>query len=270
VSYATQHYNSRIWVTAGGRLLGGYNAGALRSYVFPLYSPAGALVLQEAPADHPHHQGIWAGLEVDGTDLWNAGSFDVPRHRQDMVGKLAENVPEVSEGGVTIRHESRWVSVEGRELLREHRTVTFRTGPDHTAVDWQSEFSHPERTVHLGQTKESGLGLRVPPHWETRFGGRIRNAAGSVGEAACFDQMSPWLAIEGSAGGTATAGVVMVPTSASVPWFTRDYGCHVYNPARHENLTIARNEKLAWSMRIIAYDGIRSTGEIDALVAGVA
>lgn len=267
MTYETAHYNSRIWVTAAGRLLGGYNAGALRSYVFPLYSPAGALVIQEAPTDHPHHQGIWAGLEVEGIDLWNAGSFDVPRHRQEMVGKLADLVPEVSGSGVTVRHESRWVSVEGRELLRERRIVTFRALNESTVVDWRSEFFHPDIAVHLGQTKESGLGLRVPPHWETRFGGRIRNAAGDAGEPACFDRMSPWLGIEGAATSPAVAGAVMVPTSAPVPWFTRDYGCHVYNPARHETITIEPGKSLIWSMRVLAYDGAKSPGDIDALVA---
>jgi hypothetical protein len=261
------HYNSRLWVTAAGRLLGGYSAGALRSYVFPLYSPSGALVVQEGPADHPHHQGIWAGLEVDGIDLWNAGSFDVPRHRQEMVGELADIVSAVTSNGVVFAHDTRWVEVDGAELLRERRTVSLKAHADATIVDWQSVFHHPDKRTRLGQTKESGLGLRVPPHWETRFGGRIRNAAGAAGEPGCFDRMSPWLAIEGAAGGAASAGVVMVPGSAPCPWFTRDYGCHVYNPARHGAIALASGETLVWSMRVLAYDGARSVADIDALVA---
>ncbi len=266
MAYEVVHYNSRLWVTHDGRLLGGYNAGQLRSYVFPFYSPKGALAIQEAPVDHPHHQGIWAGLEVDGMDLWNAGSFSVPRNRQEMAGALADAAPAVTADGVTIRHEARWVSVEGAELLREQRTVTFRATAEFTAVCWQSVFSHPDKSTRLGQTKESGLGLRVPPHWETRFGGRIRNAAGAAGELGCFDADSAWLNIEGSASGEAVAGVVMAPTSAPCPWFTRNYGCHVYNPARHAAITLSPGEELAWSMTVLAYDGALGTGAVDALV----
>lgn len=269
MTYDVVHYNSRLWILTEGRLLGGYNAGALRPYVFPLYSPDGALVIQEAPTDHPHHQGIWAGLEVDGIDLWNAGSFAVPRHRQEMVGKLGEVVPDVSSDGVNIAHESRWISADGVELLRERRDVTFRARPDATVIDWRSVFFHPTKTTQIGRTKESGLGLRVPPHWETRFGGRIHNAIGMTGETACFDQMSPWLAIEGAAGASSTAGAVIIPTSAPCPWFTRDYGCHVYNPARHGAIELEPGAELAWSMRVLAYDGARGSAGIDALVAAV-
>jgi hypothetical protein len=52
-----------------------------------------------------------------------------------------------------------------------------------------------------------------------------------------------------------------------VPWFTRDYGCHVYNPARHEKLSIAPGTSITWSQRVIAYDGARTPRAIDALVA---
>ena len=90
MTYDVVHYNSRLWVSQDQRLIAGYNANELRSYVFPLYTPDGMLVIQEAPPDHPHHQGIWAGLEIDGHDVWNAGSFKVPRNRQELTGPLAE------------------------------------------------------------------------------------------------------------------------------------------------------------------------------------
>jgi hypothetical protein len=111
--------------------------------------------------------------------------------------------------------------------------------------------------------------VRVPPHWETRFGGRIRNAEDRQGEAGCFDQSSPWLSIEGAAGGEARAGVVIVPTSESCPWFTRDYGVHIYNPARHRTFELEAGAELTWSLRVLAYDGTRTVDDIDRLVAAV-
>lgn len=262
-------YNARRWVSVGGRLIGGYNSNDLRSYVFPLYTPAGVLVLQEAPTDHPHHQGIFAGAELDGRDLWNAGSFGLPRHRQELVGKLADIDATVGEGGVAFAHEVRWTTLEGSELLRERRTVVLRAAAGATVVEWRSVFGHPEKATRFGQTKELGLGVRVPPHFETRFSGLIRDGDDRRGEAGCFDRSSPWLSVEGPAGGGARAGVVLVPTSEPCPWFTRDYGVHIYNPARHRPTDLRPGEELTWSFRVIAYDGARTVADIGRLVAAV-
>lgn len=269
MTYEIIQYNARLWVKFGERLLAGYSANELRSYVFPLYSPGGALVLQESPPDHPHHQGLCVGLEVDGRDMWNAGSFGRARHRQQLPGKLNEIEPTVNDAGVQIAHPVRWVSVEGEELLREERTIHFQALPECTLVHWRSTFAHPQKATHLGQTKESGIGLRVPPHWETIFGGRIRNQQGEEGEAATFNQRSPWITIDGRVAGEQRAGIVLAPSadSEACPWFTRDYGLNVYNPARHRPITLQAGETLTWSVNVLAYDGVRSAEEIDGWLA---
>lgn len=268
MTYTTFFYNAHWWVQCDGRLLGGYSANTLRSYVFPLYTPQGALVLQECPPDHPHHQGIFVGLEVDGHDLWAAGSEGRARHRQEIVPALGELRPVVTTDGVLFTHATRWVSVDGVELLHEQRQVHFRQTARATEVSWRSQFAPPTPTAsaHLGQTKESGIGLRVPPHWETIFGGRIRNAVGDEGEAACFDRMSPWLNIEGPSGQGGVAGVIFAPQNDPCPWFTRDYGLHVYNPARQRAFVLAPGEALVWAARVLAYDGSRPCAQIEDLV----
>jgi hypothetical protein len=266
MSYSVRYYNARWWVNAGPRLLGGYCANDLRSYLFPLYTPQGLLVVQEAPVDHPHHQGLWAGLEVDGYDLWNAGSFNLPRHRQIPIPALNAIQPLVTADGVEFDHQVQWQTAEGELLLYEDRNVTLRAHAEATQVLWRSRFSHPAKSTRLGQTKESGIGLRVPPHWESSFGGQIRNASGDVGEAAVFDKESPWLNIEGQALGDAVAGLVFLPTSTGCPWFTRDYGCHVYNPARQAAIHLTPGEVLTWSVTLLAYDGHRTIEQIDQLV----
>lgn len=267
MSYEITNDNARLWVTYEGRLLGGYASNKLRSYVFPFYSPKGALVLQEAPPDHPHHQGIWAGLELDGHDLWNAGSFSVPRNPQNLVEPLGKTDLACTPTEAILTHEVRWKSVDNSELLHERRQVCFRALPECNMVTWNSVFFHPDKPTDIGQTKESGLGVRVPPHWESQWGGRIRNAYGGQGESKCFDKTSPWLSIEGGVVGDASAGLVMQPTSVSCPWFTRDYGVHVYNPARHGAIHLEPGEELFWSLRVLSYDGTRSVAEVDRLTA---
>lgn len=271
MTYTTTHYNARLWVLAEGRLLAGYASNELRSYLFPLYTPNGALVLQEAPPDHPHHQGLWCGLEVDGHDLWNAGSFGKARHGQAMQPAFAELTAQISADGVQLAHGVRWQTVEGVELLQEERLITIRGTPAYTHIYWQSTFAHPAKPTQLGQTKESGIAIRIPPHWESVFGGRIRNAQGAIGEAATFDRPSAWVNVEGQVAGDFWAGVVLAPAvdSEACPWFTRDYGCQVYNPARHRPITLAPGETLRWALHVLAYDGARSVAEIDAWVGAV-
>lgn len=269
MAYEIEKYNARLWIKQQGRLIAGYNTNDLRSYVFPLYTPQGLLAIQEAPPDHPHHQGIWTGLEIDGNDVWNAGSRNLPRHRQELPVSLNDVTTAIAADGVQLTHEVRWVTVDDVELLREQRTVGFRATEQFTLVEWQSIFSHADKATQIGQTKESGIGVRVPPHWETRFSGQIRNADGAVGEQGCFDQNSPWLNVEGQAVGDARAGLVLIPTSEACPWFTRDYGIHLYNPARHHAIALAAGEQVAWSMRVLAYDSTRTIDQINELVASI-
>jgi hypothetical protein len=256
MDYRVRYYNARWWVSYGERLLGGYSANDLRSYVFPLYTPQGMLVLQEAPPDHPHHQ------------LWNAGSFGRARHSQRAVPAFDALQPQLSPSGVDFVHQVQWQTEEGTLLLSEERRITLRAHAECTQIVWRSTFSHPDKQTHLGQTKESGIGLRVPPHWESSFGGQIRNAHGNQGEAAVFDKLSPWLNIEGQTLGDGVAGVVFLPASpeASYPWFTRDYGCHVYNPARFGAVDLAPAQSLTWSVSVLAYDHHRTVAEVDELV----
>jgi hypothetical protein len=258
--------NARWWITADGDLIGGYAANALRSYVFPLYTPGGVLVLQEAPPDHPHHQGIHVGLSIDGYDLWNAGSGDRERHAQRMSIPLGEIKPEIAADGVRIAHSVVWTTVDGQALLREERQIQFSRTDEFTRVRWRSTFHAAARAVHIDQTKEAGIALRVPPHWETIFGGQIRNAHGDVGEAACFDRSSPWLNIQGSAGNGHKAGVVFAPApdSEPCPWFTRDYGEHLYNPSRHHAIPLDAGASFTWAVSVVAYDGDWSVDQIES------
>lgn len=271
MTYTLTTYNSRRWIQADDRLLAAYNTNNLRAYLFPLYTPAGMLVLQEAPPDHPHHQGLWCGLEIDGHDLWNAGSFGKPPHQQTSAQSLTEIDATITDSGVTLAHTLHWSTVDGRSLLYEARTIQVTAHADFTLVHWHSTFSHPDKPTTLGQTKEAGIAIRVPPHWETAFGGVIRNAHGAIGEAATFDQPSPWVNVEGTVVGDTRAGIVLATGSGSeaCPWFTRDYGIQVYNPARHHAFRLGAEEQLTWAVNVLAYDGTRSVEEINGWVTSI-
>ena len=271
MSYEIINYNARRWIKQGDRLLAGYNCNDLRAYLFPLYTPNGGLVLQEAPPDHRHHQGLWAGLEIDGHDLWNAGSFGKLRHQQCSVQPLNEINTAIDARGCLLTHDLSWSTAAAEVLLYERRIVRVSSEPDFTLVQWYSTFSHPDKTTTLGQTKESGIAIRIPPHWETAFGGTIRNAQGEFGETNTFDRPSPWVNVEGSVVGAVKAGVVLAISADSelCTWFTRDYGIHVYNPARHRVITLIPGDTLTWSIKLLAYDGAQSIEQINGWVDSI-
>ena len=37
--------------------------GPFRTYLYPLYTPAGFAITAEVPADHPHHSSVWIGAD---------------------------------------------------------------------------------------------------------------------------------------------------------------------------------------------------------------
>lgn len=265
MNYHTTYRNSRWWIFRAGRLLGGVSAAALRPYVFPLYTPKGTLVLQEAPPDHPHHQGIVAGLNIQGHDLWNAGSFGAPRHVIESFVPLSEQKPELTDAGVALEWAMRWRLESGDELIKETRRVEFSSGENVTLLRWTSRFEAGSSAVELAQTKEAGIGVRVPPHWETALGGSILNSEGRRGEKDCFDRVAPWLAVLSGFG--PKAGVAIVPEAGDdCPWFTRDYGLHVYNPLRHRSILLQPGQPLVWRLSVLAFDGHPGVHEISRMV----
>src|SRR5688500_12278347 len=55
------------------RTLGSLAISGSRPYVWPLYTPSGISVLDNAPADHPFHNGVFvaqAPAEPSGANFW--------------------------------------------------------------------------------------------------------------------------------------------------------------------------------------------------------
>jgi len=46
-----------------GRPVLALTQGRCRSYVYPLFTPAGYPVTTESPADHPHHNSFWIAAD---------------------------------------------------------------------------------------------------------------------------------------------------------------------------------------------------------------
>ena len=255
---------ARQWVRRDGVLVGAVSIGELRAYVFPLYTPLGRLVIQESPVDHPHHQGLTVGAYLNGWDMWNAGSFGIPRSRQVPVA--GECRTETDANGARFRLVLDWTSEAGDKHAREERTIVFASEPYGNIVDVRSRLCAAYGDIRFERTKEAGLSMRVPPEWETANGGVILDAEGRTGESMIFDQLADWIDVSGEGPRGVHAGITMMPHKdcPSVPWMVRDYGLQNYNPWRHEQISVPAGEAYELGVRYVAHDG---GGAVDQIAA---
>lgn len=253
----------RVWINRGGKLIGAMSFGELRPYVFPLYSPNGRLVLQESPVDHPHHQGLSVGTNLNGRDMWNAGSFGLPRCRQELLSD--DSTVQVDGSEVRFNLVVDWKKEDGEELAREERTVRFSARDYGNIVDVRVRFIASYGKIDFKKTKEAGLSMRVPPEWIGINGGVVLDSKGNKGEAAIFDHNSPWVDVSGEGPRGIFAGITLMPhkDSPQVPWMVRDYGLHNYSPWRHEAITVPENGIYELGARYIAHDERLTADEIN-------
>jgi len=255
---------ARQWVHHREDLVGAVNIGDLRAYVFPFYTPQGRLVIQESPVDHPHHQGLTAGASVNGWDMWNAGSFGIPRCRQAPVEQQCHATADTEAARFSLTLD--WTTEAGEPLLREERAIVFRSAPYGNLVDVRSRFCATYGDISFAQTKEAGLSMRVPPEWETARGGEILDSAGRIGEGSIFDREADWIDVSGEGPRGVLAGITMMPhrDCPRAPWMVRDYGLQNYNPWRHNNISVPNGSSYELGIRYVAHDGRACVEEIAA------
>ena len=228
--------NSRRWVLHNGRPLGALSTSWFRGYVFPLLTPAGVNVLDECPPDHPHHQGIMVGQDlVNGLNFWAAGFRGFPQNCQLEFACTVD----CSASGVVFDAQFLWRTSSYQTVLREQRVIRFAVMEDITMVDVTTTWFADYGDLYFGTTKEGGLGMRVSWPLLPAMGGVIRASNGGTGEAEVFDHKADWLEVRGQAGGREASAIMMPhPSQPSIPWFSRNYGLHLYSPRRHEPLRL--------------------------------
>src|SRR5688500_16828881 len=102
----------RIRVCAGDRRAAADTIGEWRPYVYPLLTPSGFAVTDEAPADHHYKQTVWTPHhDVGGHTFWINGA-----------GKIAGPAPvtgveELPDGpSAVFRHDPTWQAGTGEPL----------------------------------------------------------------------------------------------------------------------------------------------------------
>ena len=228
-----------------------------KPFAFPLYAPGGVNLLDYAPADHPHHKGMWVAADevtlLDGPDSIVAGPF---KHWAEN-GLISTAVYDPAEVGpppagpgappltdaVRWRFENEWLRPRttpgdgGAAVLREETAVTAYadglTTYDVTLLPVEN-LKRP-LTTEIHDTKEGFLGLRVAPWLTVKNGsGRIENSEGDVGENLCWGARANWCDYSGPAPGTGeTVGVALLDHPGNVRgarFHVRAYGLMAISP----------------------------------------
>ncbi len=252
--FAVKETDSGATVTYDGKLVTNYIVDeSNKPFLWPVIGPDGAKMTRAYPMeevegerrDHPHHRSVWFGHQnIEGFDTWHEPRTILERRgsEEDKKKRLAKLGPTVHRkftklsGGKTavIIAVSDYVASDGRKLLADQRTLTFRRGPDRLLLDFDIVFTAEHGDCRIGDMKDSGFSVRVPTSMDvdSKKGGRILNSEGQIDRAA-WGKRAKWVSYTGPVGGK-TLGVAILNHPESfrhpTPWHVRTYGLFTANP----------------------------------------
>lgn len=240
-------------------------------YTHPIYTPAGELVSDLAPA--AHLRGVFCGwVDVRGDkagNWWGGGS------KASTLDRLIIN-REVTATDTGKRSVLRVVNswrAEGASVLEEVLTLTISTVSGSHVLDYDYQFTPPTATpVVLGQSPFGGLCYRAMPGGKLSIsgpGGALDLPGSVAGKAQTNWPASPWYDLTYTTTDGTTAGVALIdhPKNPRTTWHvSRDL--HLLNPcivadAPH---TISSGAPLRLRYRLVAHDGPAQAAEINHLV----
>jgi Methane oxygenase PmoA len=274
----------RRYLRNKGRLVLGLTQGDFRSYVFPLFTPAGHLVTSEAPADHPHHQSLWLGADhvhalVPASEgqaeeyTYNFYLNDVFQGRAP--GCIVERACSFSigaDGAAVIRQEldwqgpAEWAAPAGRQILREERTYVIEQTAEATALRLRSTLRPGVWTVRLGPTRHAYFNARVGESMQMLAGGRALNEHGEA-IGATQTPAAEWIDYVGPVGQGREAGVALMPLTDRDEgwWFVADWGVITWGPFRRRPRVLDAGSALTQEACVIAHDADIGPAQLRAL-----
>jgi hypothetical protein len=125
--------------------------------LFPLKTPSGEDVVEFAPADHPHHRGVfltWHAMEgAKAADFWGWGQFAPTKDR--VIQNRSVKLLKADAKGADVAVCNQWTA-EGEVMIDESTTITAREIKGAYVIDLDFRLA-PTSDVTLKQTAFSGL-----------------------------------------------------------------------------------------------------------------
>jgi hypothetical protein len=275
--------STRMLVMWNDRPVFGLTQGAFRTYLFPVYSPAGFALTSESPSDHPHHHSIWVGadhvnLHVPAehrTEVYSYNFYVNDVFQGRAPGRIVQTLLQAQEDGDAMLLTQRlqwlgpreWGAPEGRHVLDETRLTRVRHMADCRAFQLtiRSELSAVGHPVSIGPTRHAWFNARIGPGMAPLHGGQIRSAPASAPQAA-----PAWQVSTGAVGGGHVAGVALSACMGTgrPDWYVSPWGVMTANPCLHQALRVEPGgQPLNLSCRMLAFDGTLDDAQITQALA---
>lgn len=242
-------------------------------FTHPVYTPEGELVTDLAPADHPHHRGVFcAWVEMDGEvrgDWWGWGA-KAPKENRVIVNRETR-VTDESDRSVTLRVINSW-RAEETTVLRERLTVVASQEPGCHVLDYEYKLMPGGRKdVLIAQSPFGGFCYRARPRGEltvTGPGGAVDlpNSIHTKKEANW--PASRWydMTYKSPSGRVSGVAVMDHPSNPLSTWHVVR-GIHMLNPCivAEDAVPIPFGDPLYLRYRLVAHDGTAEAVELERL-----
>ena len=273
----------RVKIAWRGRAITALSQGDYRSYLYPVFTPAGFPVTAEAPIDHPHHQSVTIGSDhftcflpysSDKVEEANYSFYINHTFQGRAPGKIVGmtfDATEVAEDHLRIvqtlhwQGPEEWGAPDGRTVAEETRTIDVRPGEAVNVFDVRSQLRPTEWDIRIGPTRHAYLTVRLADGLRVVDGGTVIDSEGRTGGEAISGHRAGWVDASGTAARGRRAGIALFPYPASgnPPWGVADYGTITVNPFLEAGRALGQGDSVDFSVRLLVHDG-------DAEEAGVA
>ncbi|HXG46170.1 MAG TPA: DUF6807 family protein [Methylomirabilota bacterium] len=240
-------------------------------YFHPFATPGGMIVTDVAPADHPHHRGIFlAWVELRGQkdgDFWGWGE-PAPKHNRKIVNRgVSHLVGRRDQAGFRVRND--WLA-EGVVLLREELAATILLRSNAHVLDLEYTFA-AETDVTLARWAFSGFCVRAPKDGQVQAvgpTGAVKLPAPSHLKPESDWPAAPWYAytLRSENGRAACVAVIDHPRNPPTLWHNHP-DLRMLNPCivAPGPVTVRAGQPLVLRYRVVAADGPTSPEGLNGL-----
>ena len=234
-------------------------AGFKKPFLDDLTAPGGIVVTRplgdKTVTDHPHHKGLWVGLEkVNGHDHWAEHDTVVTRGVDLLPTPGTELLESLVDCRLVIRNEvagetaafkvlNDWLDHEGKPLLSE--TTTVRIHADRL-VEYDITLTPAGgEAITFGDTKEGFFAVRMANGLREKGGtGTITSASGGTGEPQTWGQPAAWVDYSGTLDGS-PVGIALFDHPGNfrpARYHVRAYGLFAASPFGESAYTNGKEE----------------------------